>query len=273
MRTDVSISLAAEDLRAVQLLAQIHAEGVSCLASRTTCAPSQVARASKRGCPRLPRPAMRDLEFIIHGAEAAWSGVQASAHLGEACPYIADTRRIFSQKTHWIAQLAEGQQAQPPVVFGENEWAAALCQAIAIALLDGFACFLACQRKVLFLDGQICAGQQPNQVRGIRRGPRFVEIVHAPDQPAFQVAPGAEILDVQIAHGQDLRRAGKFRADHRPPLRPAVKRGAQKGKCGEGHVAVLQLDVGRNQLDMPRRPFFEVGGGVNDIGEILFLRP
>ena len=56
---------------------------------------------------------------------------------------------------------------------------------------------------------------------------------------AFGVAPGPEILHVEIAHHQHVRRARKRRAHQGPQLRPPVKRGSQEGEYGFGHVPVF----------------------------------
>ena len=52
------------------------------------------------------------------------------------------------------------------------------------------------------LDGQVRAGGQAHEIDGVREAPDFVEIIDAPNQAAFDVAPGAEVFDVQIADGQ-----------------------------------------------------------------------
>ena len=156
-------------------------------------------------------------------------------------------------------------------MLGKNERSAALGQGIAKALLDDARGCFAAEREMLFLDRQIGAGKESNQVHGIGSGPRFIEIVHTPDEPAFEVAPSAEILDVQITNGQDLRCAREFGADDRPPLRPAIEGGAQEWKSRAGHVAVLEVDVGADEFDVPQGPFFEVRGGVDDVGQFVFV--
>ena len=100
-RTDVSISLRLRFRALSDRLAQIHAEGVSCFASRTTCAPSHVAKVNTRGCPRLPRPAIRDLNsnFMV------LTGIERCTSFGtswEACPCNLDTQD-FLPKDHRIA--------------------------------------------------------------------------------------------------------------------------------------------------------------------------
>src|SRR5208283_4669308 len=157
------------------------------------------------------------------------------------------------------------------MVLGENERPAAPGDGIAIALLDGARGFLAGEGEVLFIDGQIGAGKQANEVHGIGGGPSFIEIVDAPDEAALEVAPGAEIFDVQIADGENLGSAGEFGADDGPQLRPAIEGSAEEGKSVESHVAVLQSNVRTDEPDVARGPFFKVGGGVDDVGKSEFV--
>src|SRR5260221_12058460 len=104
----------------------------------------------------------------------------------------------------------------------KHEWRAALCQRVPVALLDGPGSLFPSDRKVLLFDGQIATGDQANKVHRVRRRPGFVEIVDSPDQPALEVTPGAEVFDVQVAYGKNLRHPGQVWADHRQPLRPPV---------------------------------------------------
>ena len=57
---------------------------------------------------------------------------------------------------------------------------------------------------------------------------RLVEIVAAPNEAAFGVAPSAEILDVQVADGEQARGFVQVGADFRPQLHPAIKRRAEE---------------------------------------------
>ncbi len=86
---------------------------------------------------------------------------------------------------------------------------------------------------------EICAGGQADQIQRVWSGPRFVQIIHAPDEPAFLVAPGAEIFDVQIADRQHPGRANHVHTICVPQLQPAVKRGAKKGERRLRHVLVF----------------------------------
>ena len=87
------------------------------------------------------------------------------------------------------------------------------------------------------------ANGETYQIDGVGHGPGFVEIVDAPDEAAFDVAPGSEIFDVEIAYGEDLRRAGEVGTDFRPELRPAVISGAEKHEDVRLHVGVFEAKV------------------------------
>lgn len=57
-----------------------------------------------------------------------------------------------------------------------------------------------------FANGQQAAGRQADQVIRVRQGIRLIGIVHAPGEASFAIAPGAEILEMHVAHGQDFGR-------------------------------------------------------------------
>ena len=92
-------------------------------------------------------------------------------------------------------------------MLGEDECLAALGDGVAIALFDGFGGFAARHLEVVAVDRQIRAGGEANEIERVRSRESFVEIVDAPDEAAFGVAPGAEVLDVQIA---DAENGGSF---------------------------------------------------------------
>ena len=110
--------------------------------------------------------------------------------------------------------------------------------------------------KLLCVDGQVRAGGEPNQIDGVRHAADFIEIVHAPHQTAFHIAPRTEILDMQIAGGEQPRSVVAFGTDLGPQLRPAVKGRAQEGEDAFAHSLVLQLEILRQNFELVRDPFF-----------------
>ena len=118
---------------------------------------------------------------------------------------------------------------------------------------------------MFFPDGHVDASRQPHQVKGVGRGPGLVQIVHAPDEPSFFIAPRPEVLDVEIAHTQHGRRFHQVSTNLRPELQPAVKGRAEEGKCGLRHVMVFEREVLANDGQLPRQPVLEIGRGLDDV--------
>jgi len=135
------------------------------------------------------------------------------------------------------------------VVLGEDEGLAAVGNGIAIALFDGVGRFAARHLKVFAVNCQIRARSEANEVECIRAGEGFVEIVNAPDEAAFGVAPRAEVLDVEIADSEDGWSLGEFLAGFRPVLEPAIKRGAEEGERILRHECMFERDVLANDWE------------------------
>ncbi len=98
--------------------------------------------------------------------------------------------------------------------------------------------------QMAFADCESGAHSQPHQIDGIRHDRNLVEIIDPPDQAAFAVAPGAKVLDMQIAHGQDRRRTRRFRANLRPQLHPAIEGGAKEWKRALRHPLMFEAQIG-----------------------------
>jgi len=67
------------------------------------------------------------------------------------------------------------------------------------------------------------AGSQSYQVIGVGQRVGLVKIFHTPTEAAFRISPGAETVDVQIAHRKHFGRVAQLCADGGPHLRPAVE--------------------------------------------------
>src|SRR5260370_41998826 len=57
---------------------------------------------------------------------------------------------------------------------------------------------------------------------------RLVDVVNAPCQPSFRVAPRSEAVDVKVSDGEYFRSAAQIATDLGPQLGPAVKSAAKK---------------------------------------------
>jgi len=81
--------------------------------------------------------------------------------------------------------------------------------------------------------------RQTDQIVRIGKGMRVVEVVDAPRQATFRVAPGAEAVNVQIADGEDARGAAVIGDDRGIELRPPIVGAAQEGEEVVSHAGVL----------------------------------
>src|SRR5437660_10562342 len=100
------------------------------LASRAMKAPCHEESARIRGCPRLPRPAMRRFSWYARqgGGERLfdqfacflWGLGRKGRALLHLCP-----------EPDWVAQLAGGEKPQPLMMFRQDKCFAAGCESVA----------------------------------------------------------------------------------------------------------------------------------------------
>jgi hypothetical protein len=147
----------------------------------------------------------------------------------------------------------------------QHHRSAAFVQAVAVALDDRFAGALERDAEARLLHGDEHARRQAYQILRVGQQHRFVEIVDAPDEPAFRVAPGAEVLDVQVADGEHRRCRVEARAQLRPLLCPAVERGAQKREGVLRHQPVFEIQVAAHQRHVARQPALVLVGRLDDV--------
>src|SRR5262249_30878389 len=139
-------------------------------------------------------------------------------------------------------------------MLGQDKRRAPFVDRLAVAGLDRFTCLFAGDGEVPFVDCQKGAGNKPHQIGSVSGWPSFGKVIDTPDQTTFAVTPGAEVLHVEIADGEDLRSLGQFGADQRPELGPSVKRGAEKWEDSFGHEPVLEREVAMDKLNLLAGP-------------------
>src|SRR5258705_1295017 len=103
---------------------------------------------------------------------------------------------------------------------------------------------------------QLDAGDEADQIEHVGHFSGFVEIVDAPDQAAVLIAPGPEILQVQIADRQHLWRVHQVRTPSADLLRPAEIGRAKENERAFRHPLVLVADVLFYHVAMPGEPGF-----------------
>ena len=147
------------------------------------------------------------------------------------------------------------------MLTGKYPWLSTRLEAGPIAVQNGSACVVMRNPQMIGIDRKVRAGGQSYQVDRIRHPAGFVEIIDAPDQTAFGVSPGAEILHMQIADGQNFRCIRCLGRDLRPQLRPAIEGRAQKRKQCLAHDRMFALQVFGNQPDLASEPFLIIRRG------------
>src|SRR5580698_4808456 len=164
-----------------------------------------------------------------------------------------------------IAEFAFGDAAEPLMPFAEDEGATFFLQGFAIAFEHGAADVLALDREASGFGGEVGADGQAHEINGVGHGPGLVEIVDAPDEAAFDVAPGSEVLDVEIAYGEDLRSVCEIGTNLLPDLRPAVVGGAEEHEDVRLHVGVFEAKIFLFDLGAQGQPRFELAGGFDNM--------
>ena len=186
--------------------AQTHAEGASALASRATRPPRHVAdgHVALASQAAQARDAVND-SIIRAQAPAATAPWRGGAFRNAAFPggQAVELLPIL----HRVAKNSGDHCTQPRMLFGQNVRNAAHLKALLVACEDRIAGILGGNLQARLANRDMRAGGQAHQIDGIGQLVDFVEIVDAPHQAAFHVAPGAEVFDVQIAHRQHVRRA------------------------------------------------------------------
>jgi len=86
------------------------------------------------------------------------------------------------------------------------------------------------------------AGREADQIEQVGHHGGFIEIVDAPDQTSVRIAPGAEILQVQITDRKHLRRIHQLRTPVTDLFGPAEIGRAQEDERVLPHPAVLVVD-------------------------------
>lgn len=120
------------------------------------------------------------------------------------------------------------------------------------------------KKSVSAAPGEHGARDQPYKIDGIRHAGDFIEIVDAPDQPAFGIAPGAEIFDMQIADRENARGLGKVWQRVLPQSGPAIEGAPQEYEHRVLHELVLELQVGLDNIQALAEPALIGFRGVGD---------
>lgn len=164
-----------------------------------------------------------------------------------------------------VAQLTFCDKAQPLMLLAQHEGATSFAQAFVITTEQSVADIFSFEGKTSDVDSEMSTNGETHQIDGVGHRPRFVKVIHSPDEPAFDITPGAEVLDMKITHGENMRRPGEIRTDLRPELRPPVVGGAKERKDLRLHAGVLKTKVFLIDMSALGQPLFEIACGFDDV--------
>src|ERR1700676_2171438 len=163
-----------------------------------------------------------------------------------------------------IAQLRLGFATQHRILLRQHEGPAAASQPGSVPVENGRACSPGAQLQRGCGDGEPRRRCQADQVGRVGEWERLVEVIDAPDQPSLAVAPGAEVLGVQVPDREHIGCAGDIRAACVPLLDPAVEGRPKERERRECHLLVLEPDVGSHQRHLACDPCLVAAGGFDD---------
>jgi hypothetical protein len=99
-------------------------------------------------------------------------------------------------------------------------------------------------------------GDEANEIERVGHACGLVEVVDAPDKAAFDVAPGAVVLDVHVADGEHRRRVLQVLAHLLDGCGPAEIGAAQEDERVFTHPLMLGREVVPHDIALFREPGF-----------------
>src|SRR5215510_396572 len=109
------------------------------------------------------------------------------------------------------------------MLFAKYERTASESDALQIPVEDGVAGFTSADREMLGFNCQQRARRKSDEIVGVGQQMGFIEIVDAPYQPAFRIAPCSKILNVEIPDRQQSWGLGLDSTDVFPDLKPTIE--------------------------------------------------
>src|SRR4029079_8782368 len=140
-----------------------------------------------------------------------------------------------------IALCPERHFAKMRVAFFEDEWLAASLEEFGIAFEHRSCSASGISSESIFALGEDRARHKPHEVCRVGHAGDLIEIIDAPDQPPFFVAPSAKIFDMQVPNRHRSRSLDQIGACLPPERPPPVECRAQESEERARHLAVFEL--------------------------------
>src|SRR5262245_13451345 len=169
---------------------------------------------------------------------------------------------------NWIALCSERHFAKMRVSFFENKWLAASLEEFGITVKHRSCSASGINGESIFALGEDRARHQAHEVRRVGHTGDLIEIIDAPDQPPFFVAPSAEIFHMQVPNCQHSRSPDEIWTRLPPEWTPPVECRAQENEGRTRHLAVLQMKIRLDNIDLTPEPILIVNSSRDDRGKI-----
>src|SRR5436305_1101243 len=96
------------------------------------------------------------------------------------------------------------------MILAQHIGTSAATQSFLIAFKNRFAHGCRTERDLSLALSYVSAGRESHQIQDVRQPAGFIEVIDAPDQASFGIAPRAEIFQVQVADRKHAWRAAKL---------------------------------------------------------------
>jgi hypothetical protein len=165
---------------------------------------------------------------------------------------------------NWIALCPERHFTKMRVAFFEDKWLAASFEEFGITFKHRSCSAGGINGESIFALGEDRARHKPHEVHRVGHAGGLIEIVDAPDQPPFFVAPSAKIFHMQVPNRQHSWSLDEIGTGLPQERTPAVEGRAQESEERTRHLAVFQMKIRLHNIDLPAEPILIVNGGGND---------
>jgi hypothetical protein len=165
---------------------------------------------------------------------------------------------------NWIALCPKRHFTKMRVAFFEDERLAISLEEFGIAFKHRSCSASGINSESVFALGEDRARHKPHKVHRVGHASGLIEIIDAPDQPPFFVAPSAKIFHMQVPNRQHSRSLDEIGACLPPERTPPVECRAQESEERARHLAVFKLKIRLHNIDLTAEPILIVKGGGDD---------
>src|SRR5262249_6648097 len=168
------------------------------------------------------------------------------------------------QNLHCSALCAERHFAKMRVAFFEDEWVAASLEGFGITAKHRSCSASGINGESIFAFGEDRGRHKPHEVHRVGHMGDLNEIIDAPNQPPFLVTPSANIFHVAVPNCHYSRSLDEITTSLPREWHPPVQCRAEENEERTRHLAVLEMKIRLQDIDLTPEPILIVNGGGDD---------